>query len=109
MWRFFSSETASHLMMFRIMTMIRKHAYYSGRVQGVGFRYTTARVAGNYQVNGYVRNMMDGRVEVVAEGEEIEAQAFLDAVAGEMNDYIRDTQIIDETGADKFTGFDIRF
>jgi len=91
--------------------MIRKHIYYSGRVQGVGFRYTTARIAANYFVDGFVRNMMDGRVEIVVEGEKSEAQAFLDAVAGEMNDYIRDTRIIDETDADadKFTGFDIRF
>ena len=91
--------------------MIRKHIYYSGRVQGVGFRYTTARIAANYSVNGFVRNMMDGRVEIVVEGEKSEAQAFLDAVAAEMNDYIRDTRIIDETDADKdkFTGFDIRF
>ena len=91
--------------------MIRKHIYYSGRVQGVGFRYTAARIAANYSVNGFVRNMMDGRVEIVVEGEKSEAQAFLDAVAAEMNDYIRDTRIIDETDADKdkFTGFDIRF
>ena len=89
--------------------MIRKHIYYSGRVQGVGFRYTTARIAANYSVNGFVRNMMDGRVEIVVEGEKSETHAFLDAVAGEMNDYIRDTRTIDEPDADKFTGFDIRF
>jgi len=89
--------------------MIRKHAYYSGRVQGVGFRYTTARIAANYSVNGFVRNMMDGRVEVVVEGEESEVQAFLDAVAGEMSGYIRDTRIIDEADAGKCKGFDIRF
>ncbi len=89
--------------------MIRKHAYYSGRVQGVGFRYTTARIAANYSVNGFVRNMMDGRVEIVVEGEKSNVQAFLDAVTGEMNGYIRDTRTIDEPDADKFTGFDIRF
>ena len=89
--------------------MIRKHIYYSGRVQGVGFRYTTARIAANYSVNGFVRNMMDSRVEIVVEGEKSDVQAFLDAVTGEMNDYIRDTRTIDEPGADKFTGFDIRF
>ena len=91
------------------MTMIRKHAYYSGRVQGVGFRYTTARIAANYSVNGFVRNMMDGRVEIVVEGEKSNVQAFLDAVTGEMNGYIRDARIIDEPDAGKLTGFDIRF
>ena len=91
------------------MTMIRKHIYYSGRVQGVGFRYTTARIAANYSVNGFVRNMMDGRVEIVVEGEKSNVQAFLDAVTGEMNGYIRDARIIDEPDAGKLTGFDIRF
>lgn len=89
--------------------MIRKHIYYSGRVQGVGFRYTTARIAANYFVDGFVRNMMDGRVEIVVEGEKSDVQAFLNAVVGEMNDYIRDTRIIDEPDADKYTGFNIRF
>ena len=89
--------------------MIRKHIYYSGRVQGVGFRYTTARIAANYSVNGFVRNMMDGRVEIVVEGEKSNVQAFLDAVTGEMNGYIRDARIIDEPDAGKLTGFDIRF
>jgi acylphosphatase len=47
---------------------VARHYYISGEVQGVGFRYFTQRVAARHQVVGYVRNLDDGRVEVVAEG-----------------------------------------
>ena len=46
----------------------RRQVLYSGHVQGVGFRYTTRSAARNYEVTGYVRNLPDGNVEVVAEG-----------------------------------------
>ena len=46
----------------------RAHVFYSGRVQGVGFRYSTREVACGYEVTGRVRNLPDGRVELVAEG-----------------------------------------
>ena len=45
------------------------HILYEGRVQGVGFRYTTKSVANGFEVTGTVRNLTDGRVELVAEGE----------------------------------------
>jgi acylphosphatase len=47
---------------------VARHYYISGEVQGVGFRYFAQRVAARHQVVGYVRNLADGRVEVVAEG-----------------------------------------
>jgi acylphosphatase len=52
------------------------HIFYSGRVQGVGFRYTTKNVAMGYEVTGAVRNLPDGRVELVAEGLKDELEAF---------------------------------
>jgi acylphosphatase len=58
------------------MTRNRLQIYYSGHVQGVGFRYTTKNVAMGYEVTGIVRNLPDGRVELVAEGEKQELQAF---------------------------------
>jgi acylphosphatase len=58
----------------------RVHVFYSGRVQGVGFRYSTREVAYGYEVTGFVRNLTDGRVELIAEGEEAELQAFLDGI-----------------------------
>ena len=49
---------------------------YSGRVQGVGFRYTVRTLATGYEVTGTVRNLPDGRVELTAEGRENELEAF---------------------------------
>ena len=59
--------------------MARKavHAFVSGLVQGVGYRYFTERVAREYGLVGYVKNLVDGRVEVFAEGEEEVLQDFL--------------------------------
>ncbi|MBD9397236.1 acylphosphatase [Pseudomonas sp. PDM11] len=52
------------------MTVICRHAYVDGRVQGVGFRQSTAIEARRLQLSGWVRNLADGRVEVLFEGEE---------------------------------------
>ena len=61
---------------------------YSGRVQGVGFRYTTLGLARGYAVTGYVQNLPDGRVELVAEGEPKEVANFLRTVANHLAGYI---------------------
>ena len=50
------------------MSRERRRIYYSGRVQGVGFRFSTQRLASGFAVAGSVKNLRDGRVEVVAEG-----------------------------------------
>lgn len=54
---------------------------YTGKVQGVGFRATVRRLACGYDVTGLVRNLPDGRVELVAEGEKPELEAFLQGIA----------------------------
>ena len=51
------------------MDNIARHIVFSGRVQGVGFRFTAHRIALRYELTGFVRNLPDGTVEVVAEGE----------------------------------------
>ena len=53
---------------------------YSGRVQGVGFRYAVRTVAAGYEVTGAVRNLTDGRVELTAEGPQQELEAFREAI-----------------------------
>jgi acylphosphatase len=53
------------------------HVFYSGRVQGVGFRFTAVSLAGKLEVNGFVRNLGDGRVEVVAQAGEKVLADFL--------------------------------
>jgi acylphosphatase len=88
----------------------RAHVFYSGRVQGVGFRYTVRELACGYEVTGFVRNLPDGRVELVAEGEQKEVRAFLDCIrSGELSHYIRgaDEQWTEPTG--EFRRFEIRF
>ncbi len=91
------------------MARIRKHVFYQGTVQGVGFRFTTVRVAERYAVSGFVRNLPDGRVDVVVEGEAKEIETFLNDQADNMQGYIRKTQIHDEPCTGEFHRFDVRF
>lgn len=73
-----------------------KRAIYSGTVQGVGFRYSTRRVAESFAVAGSVRNLPDGTVELVAEGEADEVERFLSAVERQLAGYIENRTIHDE-------------
>jgi acylphosphatase len=84
-----------------------KRVLYTGQVQGVGFRYTTRHVAANFAVAGYVRNLPDGRVELVAEGEPEEVEHFLDAVGQKMAGYIEERAIEDEPPCG-YRGFIVR-
>jgi acylphosphatase len=61
--------------------MQRVTVLYSGRVQGVGFRVTVRQHACGYDVTGTVRNLPDGRVEVIAEGARAELKSFLEGIA----------------------------
>jgi acylphosphatase len=70
------------------MATVRKRVFYEGTVQGVGFRYTTNGIARHFPVAGTVRNLPDGRVEVVAEGEPADVEAFLDAVLSHWQNHI---------------------
>lgn len=49
---------------------VAKQIFYSGQVQGVGFRATTESIAKRYKVGGYVKNLSDGRVELFVEAED---------------------------------------
>jgi acylphosphatase len=63
---------------------------FSGRVQGVGFRLTAQRLAGRFAVDGYVRNLDDGRVELVASGDPAEVDAFVAAIERELGGKVED-------------------
>jgi acylphosphatase len=86
-----------------------REIYYRGRVQGIGFRFTVRMIAAKFAVSGYVKNMVDGRVQLVIEGETNELRRFLDAISAEMGRYIGDTkqQITPATG--RFDSFEVRF
>jgi len=60
--------------------MISLQVFYEGNVQGVGFRWSIRHIAKGFDITGWVRNLVDGRVELQVNGEENEVRAFLDAV-----------------------------
>jgi acylphosphatase len=75
------------------MSKKRMQVFFSGMVQGVGFRFTAERLARRFPVTGFVRNLEDGRVEVTAEGEETSLAEFLTAIRESgMKNYIRDVE-----------------
>ena len=85
----------------------RLTAYFTGRVQGVGFRYSTFQIAKGFEVNGFVKNLIDGRVELQIEGEEGECRAFLAEVESELDGFIRKTESHETLGAKRFGSFTI--
>ena len=91
------------------MAKTRQTVVFSGRVQGVGFRYSTCHVAERFDVVGYVRNLSDGRVELVAEGEPDYVGAFVAGVNKAMAGYISDTQETHGQPSGEFTRFGILY
>ena len=89
--------------------MIRQHLYYSGRVQGVGFRYTALNCARSQDVTGFVRNLPDGRVELVIEGRKQDVQEVLNNLLRRMEGNISsvDEHLGDVTG--EFADFRINY
>jgi acylphosphatase len=87
----------------------RREVHYSGWVQGVGFRYTAQRIARQHGVVGFVRNLPDGRVQLVAEGTPRQLDACLGQLAESMSNYIQaaETETAESTG--EWSGFDLRF
>lgn len=86
----------------------RRHVYYSGRVQGVGFRYTVRKIAAQHAVSGFVQNLPDGRVELVAEGAADELDKLMSEIAARMGDHIRNASVDKRPGTTEFDGFEIR-
>lgn len=82
--------------------------YFSGHVQGVGFRYTTLQIAKEFEVAGFARNLPDGRVHVEAEGRTEEVQAFIAAIEERMHGFVRKVDRTSDRRAREFSGFTIR-
>jgi len=81
---------------------------YSGQVQGVGFRYEVRQVARDYRVTGYVENLADGRVHLLAEGERGEVGRFLEGVRHALGAYIRHAEEIERVAPPEYGDFRIR-
>jgi acylphosphatase len=86
----------------------RREVLFSGRVQGVGFRYTTQEIAQNHDARGYVRNLSDGRVELVVEGTPHEIARFIAAVHQRMGSFITDVKSDLTPATGEFKSFSIR-
>lgn len=89
--------------------VIRRRLLYSGRVQGVGFRQTTCMISRGHAITGYVKNLPDGRVEAVVEGDAGEVDRFQAAVVDEMREYIRDVKAESAVATGEFSGFGVRY
>lgn len=88
--------------------MKRLHIFYSGRVQGVGFRYTAQETAQRLGLSGWVRNRRDGRVQVLAEGDEPTLNAFILAMQnGPLGPNIRHAEITWHDATGEFVSFTI--
>lgn len=88
--------------------MQRRTYHFSGHVQGVGFRYTAQNIALRHNVRGYVRNLPDGRVELVLEGDEQEMDDVVKSVQQKMSGYVRGIETHAAPATGEFERFYIR-
>ena len=86
----------------------RREVYFSGRVQGVGFRYTARDIAARFDVRGFVQNLEDGRVLLVVEGQPRVLDAYVRAVQAELSRFITSSQPTVLPATDEFTSFNVR-
>lgn len=82
--------------------------FFSGHVQGVGFRFTTLQIAKEFELAGFVKNLPDGRVQLEAEGRLEEISAFVEAIEDRMHGYVRKVERSSERRTPQFSGFTIR-
>ncbi|MDB6025794.1 MAG: acylphosphatase [Verrucomicrobiales bacterium] len=90
------------------MKRSRMTVFFLGKVQGVGFRYTTKTVATGFEITGVVKNLPDGRVELVVEGQKQELDEFLQGIRdSEVGRFIKSEQIVWGEAKNEFRGFEI--
>jgi acylphosphatase len=87
----------------------RRQVIYRGRVQGVGFRFTARQLAQGYAVTGFVKNLDDGGVQLVAEGAPEVLDRFLMAIAEQMGTNIRQAETANSQPTGQFTSFEIAY
>lgn len=89
---------------------VRAHLYVSGRVQGVFFRANTRDWAQTFNVCGWVRNLWDGRVEAVLEGEEEDVKKVVGLVKiGPPGAFVKEFKLSWEDYQDEFKEFEVRY
>lgn len=92
----------------RVSKMQRRTYYFSGHVQGVGFRYTARHAAAGRRVTGFVRNLADGRVELVMEGPDAEMDAVVEGIRADLGHNIHRSTCDAGPATGEFQGFTIR-
>ena len=92
-----------------VMEQTAKLVIFKGHVQGVGFRYTARGIARQYRVGGYVRNLPDGTVEMLVQGEPTEIENCIQDVQQEFGGYIRDSQIEPAPYNPRYAAFEITY
>ncbi|MEQ1827053.1 MAG: acylphosphatase [Pirellula sp.] len=88
--------------------MVRVTVFFSGRVQGVGFRFTAYEIAKSHLVGGTVENLEDGRVKIIVEGEPDEVDRFVASVQESMAGKIKKMERFSSEPSREFNGFSIR-
>ena len=86
--------------------MKQAHIYFSGEVQGVFFRQTAKEIADSLKISGYIKNLPDGRVELMAQSDEENINKLLDTLQNQFK--IDNTDINWSNSSQQFTSFDIR-
>ena len=89
--------------------MAARHVIFIGRVQGVGFRYTVHRMAHRHQLTGFVRNLPDGTVEMLAQGPAQDIDDCMHDIKDYFGDYLRETRIQEIPTDPKYKDFRITF
>ena len=88
--------------------MQRSTIHFTGQVQGVGFRYTVQNLAAMTDLTGYIKNLPDGRVELVVEGEDHEVHSLVREIQEHMGEFIKQTEQLNGPVTGEFRGFVIR-
>ena len=87
--------------------MVRAHIHFCGTVQGVGFRYTTLSFAQQFLLTGLVKNLSDGRVEIIVEGPREKIEELLLRLKGQFSSFIRDQYIEWSEARGEFVKFSV--
>jgi acylphosphatase len=91
------------------MEQSAKHIIFSGRVQGVGFRFTVLNIANRYMLKGIVRNLPDGTVEMIAQGPAEDIDSCIEDIKGSYVGNVREARV-QETGYNpQYEDFKITF
>ncbi len=91
------------------MESIAKQVVFHGRVQGVGFRYTTCTIAGKYDLTGWVRNRPDGTVEALMQGSAHRIELCIGEIKDHFGRYVRQVDLTDQPVNPRYTAFQIAY